>query len=135
VRRNHHLPFGGVQVLCIGDLHQLSPVAQNHEWKILSEYYESPFFFDSHAVKQQMPLLIELNKIYRQKEESFVELLNKVRNNNMGEQDFKDLHGRFDPGFRPSNDEGYITLTSHNNQADLINHKELQKIERNGVYL
>jgi len=128
VRRNHHLPFGGVQVLCIGDLHQLSPVAQNHEWKILSEYYESPFFFDSHAVKEQMPLLIELNKIYRQKEESFVELLNKVRNNNMNEQDFKDLHDRFIPGFRPSNDEGYITLTSHNNQADLINHRELQRL-------
>ena len=128
VRRNHHLPFGGVQVLCIGDLHQLSPVAQNAEWKILSEYYESPFFFDSHAVKEQMPLLIELDKIYRQKEVSFVELLNKVRNNNMSEQDFKDLHDRFIPGFRPSNDEGFITLTSHNNQADLINHRELQRL-------
>ena len=128
VRRNHHLPFGGVQVLCIGDLHQLSPVAQNAEWKILSEYYESPFFFDSHAVKEQMPLLIELNKIYRQKEESFVELLNKVRNNIMSEQDFKELHDRFIPGFRASNDEGFITLTSHNNQADLINNKELQRL-------
>ena len=128
VRRNHHLPFGGVQVLCIGDLHQLSPVAQNAEWKILSEYYESAFFFDSHAVKEQMPLLIELKKIYRQKEASFVELLNKVRNNNMSEQDFAALHDRFIPGFRPSGDEGYITLTSHNNQADLINQRELQRL-------
>ena len=128
VRRNHHLPFGGVQVLCIGDLHQLSPVAQNAEWKILSEYYESPFFFDSHAVKEQMPLLIELNKIYRQKEASFVELLNKVRNNNMSEEDFAALHNRFIPGFRPANDEGYITLTSHNKQADLINNRELQRL-------
>ena len=128
VRRNHHLPFGGVQVLCIGDLHQLSPVAQTAEWKILGEYYESPFFFDSLAVKEQMPLLIELNKIYRQKEASFVDLLNKVRNNNMSEQDFNKLHGRFIPGFRPSKEEGYITLTSHNNQADLINHRELQRL-------
>ncbi len=128
VRRNHHLPFGGVQVLCIGDLHQLSPVAQNNEWKILNEYYESPFFFDSHAVKEQMPLLIELDKIYRQKEASFVELLNKVRNNEMSEEDFRELHDRFIPGFRPPIDEGYITLTSHNNQANLINHRELQRL-------
>jgi ATP-dependent exoDNAse (exonuclease V) alpha subunit len=80
-RRNYHLPFGGVQLLCIGDLHQLPPVAQNQEWSILNEYYESPFFFDSLAIKEQLPLLIELNKIYRQKEDSFVKLLNKVRNN------------------------------------------------------
>ncbi len=128
VRRNYHLPFGGVQVLCIGDLHQLSPVAQNHEWNILKEYYDSPFFFDSLAVKEQMPLLIELVKIYRQKEESFIGLLNKVRNNNMGEDDFKDLHLRFIPGFRPSSNENYITLTSHNNQADLINQQQLHKL-------
>ncbi|RYE21895.1 MAG: hypothetical protein EOP42_25220, partial [Sphingobacteriaceae bacterium] len=79
VRRNHHAPFGGVQLLCIGDLHQLPPVAQNHEWSLLQEYYASPFFFDSLVIREQMPLLIELNKIYRQKEDSFVRLLNKVR--------------------------------------------------------
>ncbi|MEP7255683.1 MAG: helix-turn-helix domain-containing protein [Ferruginibacter sp.] len=129
-RRNYHLPFGGVQLLCIGDLHQLPPVAQNHEWNILSEYYASPFFFDSLAIKEQSPLLIELNKIYRQKEESFVRLLNKVRNNHMEADDFEDLHLRFDPGFNPSPDEKYITLTSHNNQADLINQQQLYKIDR-----
>lgn len=120
-RRNYHLPFGGVQLLCIGDLHQLQPVAQNHEWNILNKYYESPFFFDSMVIKELSPLLIELNNIYRQKEEGFVRLLNKVRNNNMNANDFKDLHLRFDPGFRPSPDEKYITLTSHNSQADKIN--------------
>ena len=128
IRRNHNLPFGGVQVLCIGDLHQLSPVAQNQEWNILKEYYDSPFFFDSHAVKEQMPLLIELNKIYRQKEESFVALLNKVRNNEMGVDDFEDLHLRYMPGFRPDSGENYITLTSHNNQADQINQQQLYKL-------
>jgi hypothetical protein len=128
VRRNYHLPFGGVQLLCIGDLHQLSPVAQNKEWSILSEYYASPFFFDSLAIKEQTPLLIELNKIYRQKEESFVQLLNKVRNNNMNADDFEDLHLRFNPSFSPLADEKYITLTSHNNQADLINQQQLQRI-------
>ncbi len=127
-RRNYHLPFGGVQLLCIGDLHQLPPVAQNHEWNILNEYYDSPFFFDSLAIKEQMPLLIELNKIYRQKEDSFVRLLNKVRNNQMDADDFEDLHLRFDPNFRPDRDEKYITLTSHNKQADEINEKELYKL-------
>ena len=128
VRRNHHLPFGGVQLLCIGDLHQLPPVAQNHEWNILSEYYDSPFFFDSLAIKSQMPLLIELTKIYRQKEEDFVALLNKVRNNEMDTDDFETLHRRFMPGFKPAADENYITLTSHNNQADQINQAQLNKL-------
>ena len=127
-RRNYHLPFGGVQLLCIGDLHQLPPVAQNQEWGILSEYYTSPFFFDSQAIKEQAPLLIELNKIYRQKEESFVKLLNKVRNNHMDTDDFEDLHLRYDPNFRPDKDEKYITLTSHNKQADQINEQELYKL-------
>ena len=128
VRRRHDVPFGGVQLLCIGDLYQLPPVAQRHEWSILQEYYSSPFFFDSNIIKEQMPLLIELNKIYRQKEDSFVALLNKVRNNNMNANDFEDLHGRYNPTFRPSLQEKYITLTSHNNQADLINSRELQKL-------
>ena len=128
VRRNQHLAFGGVQLLCIGDLYQLPPVVQNQEWSILSEYYSSPFFFDSQAHKAQIPLLIELNKIYRQKEESFIELLNKVRNNDMNADDFEQLHTRFFPGFKPAPDENFITLTSHNNQADGINHRQLQKL-------
>ncbi|HMK04962.1 MAG TPA: helix-turn-helix domain-containing protein [Ferruginibacter sp.] len=128
IRQNHHLPFGGVQLLFIGDLYQLSPVAQNQEWNILKEYYDSPFFFDSMAIKEQMPLLVELNKIYRQKEASFVSLLNKVRNNDMCEDDFNDLHRRYIPGFTAPPTENYITLTSHNNQADLINQHQLQKL-------
>ena len=128
VRRNHSAPFGGVQLLCIGDLYQLPPVAQNHEWSILQEYYSSPFFFDSMVIKEQMPLLIELNKIYRQKEDSFVRLLNKVRNNNMDADDFEDLHMRYNPGFRPASHENFITLTSHNKQSDLINTTELERL-------
>ena len=127
VRRTYDIPFGGVQVLCIGDLYQLPPVAQNHEWSVLQEYYASPFFFDSLAIREQMPLLIELNKIYRQKEDSFVSLLNKVRNNNMSSDDFEDLHLRYNPGFIPDPEEKYITLSSHNKQADQIN---LQAINR-----
>ncbi|MEO8569624.1 MAG: helix-turn-helix domain-containing protein [Ginsengibacter sp.] len=128
VRRKYDVPFGGVQLLCIGDLFQLPPVAQRHEWNVLQEYYSSPFFFDSSVIKEQMPLLIELNKIYRQKENSFVELLNKVRNNRMSVDDFEELHQRYNPAFRPTIEEKYITLTSHNSQADQINARELQKI-------
>ena len=128
IRRNYDTPFGGVQLLCIGDLHQLPPVAQNHEWGILQEYYTTPFFFDSLAIKEQMPLLIELNKIYRQKEDSFVRLLNKVRDNQMDADDFEDLHMRYDPLFSPMPGEKYITLTSHNKQANEINQQKIENL-------
>lgn len=128
VRRKHDLPFGGVQLLCIGDLYQLPPVAPRNDWNILQEYYSSPFFFDSNVIKEQMPLLIELTTIYRQKEHSFVNLLNKVRNNFMDKDDFEDLHMRYFPDFRPDSEEKFITLTSHNNQADQINARELNKL-------
>jgi hypothetical protein len=128
IRRNYDTPFGGVQLLCIGDLHQLPPVAQNHEWSILQEYYTTPFFFDSLSIKEQMPLLIELNKIYRQKEDSFVRLLNKVRNNQMNADDFEDLHMRYDPLFSPKPGEKYITLTSHNKQAAEINQNKIENL-------
>ena len=128
VRRKYDQPFGGVQLLCIGDLYQLPPVAKREEMYILQQYYSSEFFFDSMVIKEQMPMLIELNKIYRQKEDSFVRLLNKVRNNQMDADDFEDLHQRYFPNFRPELDEKYITLTSHNNQADQINYRELQKL-------
>lgn len=130
VRNKHHEPFGGVQLLLIGDLYQLPPVAKNDEWNLLRDYYNSTFFFDSLAIKDQQPLLIELTKIYRQKEESFVQLLNKVRNNRMEREDYEQLNGRYIPGFRSPDDEKYITLTSHNNQADQINQSKLQALLR-----
>ncbi len=130
VRRNHSAPFGGIQVLFIGDLYQLPPVVTRNEWdELLANYYESPFFFDSKAVKEQMPLLMELNKIYRQKEESFVSLLNKVRNNLMEKEDFDALNLRFIPDFQPAIEDKYITLTSHNNQADSINFAKRNKLD------
>ena len=128
VRYQHDLPFGGVQLLLIGDLFQLPPVAQNHEWAVLQEYYNSTFFFDSKAILEQMPLLIELTTIYRQKEELFVRLLNKVRNNQLDADDLEMLNERYVPGFQPERDETFITLTSHNNQAELINRQQLQRL-------
>lgn len=129
VRRNHSAPFGGVQILFIGDLFQLPPVAKRDEWdNLLGNYYSSPFFFDSKAVKEQTPLLIELTKIYRQKEQSFVDLLNKVRNNYMDKDDYEQLNERYIPGFQPTAEQKFITLTSHNAQADNINAVKLQKL-------
>lgn len=128
VRGNYQAPFGGMQLLFIGDLHQLPPVAQNHEWNILKQYYPSPFFFDSLAVKEQQPLLLELTKIYRQKEQGFIDLLNNVRTNNMSAEDFDMLNSRFIPYFSAHDDEKFITLTSHNAQADQINNRELNKL-------
>ncbi|MFY7839660.1 MAG: helix-turn-helix domain-containing protein [Lacibacter sp.] len=128
VRWQHAVPFGGVQVLFIGDLFQLPPVAQNQEWQVLQEYYNSTFFFDSKVIQEQMPLLIELTTIYRQKEELFVKLLNKVRNNQLEAEDLEILNERYSPGFQPDRDETYITLTSHNNQAELINRQQLQRL-------
>jgi len=128
VRYQHQDPFGGVQLLFIGDLFQLPPVAQNHEWQLLQEYYNSTFFFDSKVIQEQMPLLIELTTIYRQKEELFVKLLNKVRNNQLNEEDLEILNERYIPGFQPDRDETYITLTSHNNQANTINSQQLQRL-------
>lgn len=128
VRRTYSAPFGGVQILFIGDLYQLPPVAKPNEWELLNNYYNSPFFFDSLAVKEQTPLLIELNKIYRQKEESFVELLNKVRNNQMIKEDYERLNSRYIHSFQAGTEEKYITLTSHNNQSDNINQVKLQKL-------
>ena len=130
VRRNHSSPFGGVQVLFIGDLYQLPPVVSRNEWdEVLSNYYESPFFFSSNAVKEQTPLLIELTTIYRQKEESFVSLLNKVRNNLLEKEDYDALNQRFIPDFQPTTEDKYITLTSHNNQADSINLAKRNKLD------
>lgn len=129
IRRDHKTPFGGVQVLYIGDLFQLPPVAKRDEWdNLLRSYYDSPFFFDSKAVKEQAPLLIELNKIYRQKEQSFVDLLNNVRNNQMEKDDFDQLNSRYVPNFEPTAEQKFITLTSHNTQADNINDAKLKNL-------
>jgi len=127
-RYRYHEPFGGVQVLFIGDMFQLPPVVQNDEWSILAPFYTSPFFFDSKVLQLEKPVHIELNKIYRQNEQRFIELLNKVRNNEMDEDGFDLLNSRYNPAFQPAKDEGYITLTTHNNKADAINAEALANL-------
>ena len=128
VRRSQK-PFGGVQLLMIGDVHQLAPVAKPEEWEVLSPYYDTPYFFGSHVLKKAPYLCVELEHIYRQHDEDFITLLNKVRNNQMDTECVALLNTRFKPNFSPKDDEGYITLTTHNYQADQINESKLAAIK------
>ena len=128
VRRKQHLPFGGVQMIYIGDLFQLPPVASREEWSILAEYYSSPFFFDALVIKEANPLFLELTHIYRQRDEHFIALLEKIRNNNPSAEDLDLLHQHYEPGFIPAKEENYITLTTHNYKADAINKRALEEL-------
>jgi PIF1-like helicase/Helix-turn-helix domain/HRDC domain/Helicase len=117
--------FGGVQVLFIGDMLQLPPVIKEQEWNLLSEYYSGQYFFDSKVLQEEPPVYIEFNKIYRQSDQQFIDLLNQVRNNELDEDGMKILESRFQPTFRRSKNDGYIILTTHNNKAAEINTSEL----------
>ena len=128
VRRSQK-PFGGLQLLMIGDVHQLAPVAKPEEWEVLSPYYDTPYFFGSQVLKKAPYVCVELEHIYRQHDEDFITLLNKVRNNRMDTECIKLLNNRFKPNFKPKDEEGYITLTTHNYQADQINESKLEAID------
>ncbi len=126
-RRNE--PFGGVQVVYIGDMYQLPPVCVGDEWNLLREFYRSPYFFHSHAVMQQQPYYLELDQIFRQSNQQFVNLLNEVRNNTLSQDSFSLLNMRYNADFRAVKDDGFITLTTHNSQADAINSDEIAKLD------
>lgn len=126
--RNPAKPFGGLQLLMIGDLHQLPPIIKDEEWKFLSPYYDSVYFFHSKALKQTEPVVIELKKIYRQSDQIFIDLLNQVRDNTLTEENLEQLNNRYIEGFSPEVSDGFITLTTHNNNAQTINNKELSKL-------
>ncbi|MBW2630944.1 MAG: helix-turn-helix domain-containing protein [Deltaproteobacteria bacterium] len=128
-RRNNQ-PFGGVQLLVIGDLHQLSPVAKQDEWRLLEQHYESPYFFSSKALALTELLTIELKHIYRQSDAGFIRLLNRVRNNRLDESSMEALNRRYIRNFTPGEDQGYITLTTHNRSAESINQTRLQALSK-----
>ena len=128
VRRSQKL-FGGVQLLMIGDVHQLAPVAKPEEWEVLSPYYDTPYFFGSQVLRKAPYVCVELEHIYRQHDDDFITLLNKVRNNRMDADCVRLLNTRFKPDFKPKDNEGYITLTTHNYQADQINELKLEAIK------
>ena len=127
--KNKTLPFGGVQLLMIGDLQQLAPVVKDNEWSMLRNYYETVFFFSSAAFKQSNAISIELKHIYRQQDNSFIKILNEIRNDKLSAESIKTLNERYQPGFSPENDEGYITLTTHNANANRINEEQLKKVK------
>ncbi|HEY0680486.1 MAG TPA: AAA family ATPase, partial [Chitinophagaceae bacterium] len=129
VRKQPLMPFGGVQMLYIGDLFQLPPVVKQDEWKYLQEYYKSPFFFDAEVVRQAPPVYIELKKIYRQSDDAFISILNNIRNNRCTQDDLEHLHQYYQPNFIAQEEDNYITLTSHNEKADAINRSELNKLK------
>jgi len=128
-RYRNNEPFGGVQVIFIGDMFQLSPVASDDEWRLLSQYYTSPYFFHSLAVQQQQPVYIELDTIFRQSNIDFIQVLNEVRNNCLSERALTLLQSRYNPLFVPPSDDTFITLTTHNYKADQINAEELAKVK------
>ena len=127
--KDRNKPFGGVQLLMIGDLQQLAPVAKDDEWELLRPYYDTIFFFGSRALQKTAFTTIELKHIYRQSDDVFIRLLNKVRDNNIDQQSLDDLNKRYIPGFNPGNNEGYITLTTHNYQSQAINEKKLKELQ------
>ena len=128
--KNHGKPFGGIQLLMIGDLHQLSPVVKDEDRKILKNFYPNLYFFSSRALQKTAPISIELKHIYRQVDAHFIDLLNSVRENKIDAEVLAQLNQRYIPNFNPADDEGYITLTTHNKSAQEINEIKLTKINK-----
>ena len=127
--RKKNSPFGGVQVLFIGDLLQLPPVIRDDEWRTLKNYYKGKFFFHSQVVQQNSPLYIELDKIFRQTDDAFISVLNNLRNNQISKEDIATLNQYVQPNFDLKANKGYITLTTHNAKADTMNTEALESLE------
>jgi len=131
--KQRYKPFGGVQLLLIGDLQQLAPVVKDEEWALLKETYDTPFFFSSQALAKTHFITIELQHIFRQSDERFISLLNKIRENRLDKAGIEMLNSRCQPDFEPDSDEGYITLTTHNQQASRINDLKMDAIKAHPV--
>ena len=128
--RDRGKPFGGVQLLMIGDLQQLAPIVKDEEWEILKPYYDTGFFFSSRALREASFQSIELKQIFRQNDEDFIYLLNKIRENTIESKELDALNKRCIPGFNPDDEDGYITLTTHNYQANAINKAKLSELKQ-----
>ncbi len=127
--RKNSSPFGGVQILFIGDLLQLPPVVKDVEIQWLKPYYESVFFFHAKALQKTPPIRVELQKIYRQSDQDFIDLLNRLRHNEQTESDLTFLNNFYKPEYAPNEDSGYIHLTTHNYKADTINQNRLEQLD------
>ena len=127
--RNPNQPFGGVQLLMIGDMQQLPPVIRDEDWVLLRDYYETGYFFGSRALRETPYVSIELTHIYRQTDQHFIDLLNAIREKTITRDQLADLNQRHIADFRPADKEGYITLTTHNNTAQQINVTKLAELK------
>ena len=127
--RSRDKEFGGLQLLMIGDLQQLSPVIKDDEWQLLKPYYKNGFFFSSHAYASCNAITVELKHIYRQDNPVFINILNEIRNNVLTEASADELNKRYLPDFVPDEADGYIALTTHNNRAEQTNLGELNKLK------
>ncbi|MBR5433502.1 MAG: AAA family ATPase, partial [Bacteroidales bacterium] len=134
IRRQRNLPFGGVQVLYIGDMLQLPPIVKNDEWNFLKQYYNSMYFFDAHVLKNNKPLVLELEKIYRQDDKRFIEILNNLRNNTFVPKDVNELNKHYIPDFEAPRKKPYIFITTHNKKAEAINDGKLRKLKTQSIF-
>ena len=131
--RDRTRPFGGVQLLLIGDLQQLAPVARDEEWNILKEHYSTPYFFSSKALQQLPYTTIELKKIYRQTNREFIDILAEIRTNSLSGSSLQKLNERYVPDFKPNDAEGWIRLTTHNATAHAFNRRQLEALPGNDL--
>lgn len=127
--RRDERPFGGVQLLMIGDLGQLAPIATDEDWQILGRVYDSPYFFSSRALARTGWLALELKHVYRQNDRRFVEILDRVRDGRLDDATLERLHARHRPNFRPPEDEGWIVLSTHNRKVDRRNESRLERLD------
>jgi len=128
VKRQNNNPFGGVQLLFIGDLYQLPPVVKEEEWDYLAPFYPGIYFFNAKALQHKKPLQIELKEIYRQSDKIFISLLNHLRDNSLMKEDIELLNRHYKPSFQPDEKEGYIYITTHNRKVDEINRQALKEL-------
>ena len=128
VYRNNQAPFGGVQVILIGDTFQLPPVVSNEERDVFYQFYDSEFFFSSRVIEKIQPIYIEFKKIYRQNEQDFIDLLNRVRVGQMIQDDYRELNSRYIPGFQPLEGDHYIVLATTNNKVNNVNERKINEL-------
>ena len=128
IKKLESSPFGGVQLLFIGDLYQLPPVVKEEEWDYLAPYYSGIYFFNAKALQHNEPLQIELKEIYRQSDKLFISLLNHLRENTITKEDIEVLNRYYKPSFQPDEKEGYVYITTHNRKVDEINRQALKEL-------
>lgn len=130
IRRRPDEPFGGVQLLMIGDLQQLPPIAPDNEMSLLKAHYDSMYFFDSKALRNSDYYCIELKNVYRQTDQHFIDILNRVRTGDITQVDLNELNSHYDANFRPATGENYMQLVTHNRMADVINQREMDALPK-----